>query len=350
MKNLKFPHALFHTLIVLSAFAIPASAAVGYPTSPGPPPVTFVSASGTDTGSCWQTQPCATFQYAASQTLSGGEVDALTPGDFAGATGLTIGQSVTIDGKGMATMNAPAVQAITVNSTYYSTVVLRGLSINGTGMSALSPSGVDGIHFSSPGATTLVVENCTIVGFTNGINNVSGAGSTLYVKNTTIVGANVGVHVNQNGGHTILERVAISGAGAQGVEVVSTPGALTMNDSSISGGTYGVYVDSSAASTSSYPLVQLERTTITAATTAGIYTAAGIVNVDSSSIFNNALAMQASGGSLRISNNNIYDNTNGIVCNNPNSFIQSAGDNRHSSNVGITASGGCQAKGTISYW
>jgi hypothetical protein len=349
MKELKFPYSLFCMFLGLSAFAVPTSALVVGPTPAGSP-VTFVSASGTDTGSCSQTQPCATFQYAANVTLLGGEVDALTPGNFVGAAGLTIGQSITIDGKGMASISANTAQAITVNA-IDSKVVLRGLSINGSGPYYGAPSGVEGIYYNSLGNSALVVEDCVIAGFSNaGIYNVTGATSTLYVKNTTISGGIVGVYVNEGGGSTVLEHVTISGAGGYGVEVVSTPGTLTMNDSAIVGGFYGVYVSGSAVSGSSIFTVVLERTTITAATVAGIYTATGVVDVDDSTIFANVLAMQASGGVMRISNNNIYDNATGIVCNSANSYVQSAGNNRHGSNANIITSGGCPAMEPINYW
>jgi hypothetical protein len=61
-------------LFVLFVFVTAAHAALA--------PQTFVSASGNDANPCTQASPCATFQAAISVTAPGGEVDALTAGNF----------------------------------------------------------------------------------------------------------------------------------------------------------------------------------------------------------------------------------------------------------------------------
>jgi len=320
MRKLKFTLAFCSMPLGLFAFAVPASAL---------PAITYVSATGIDeaTYTCSQTHPCATFQYAIGETAAGGEIDALTAGNYGS---VVINNSITIDGKGLATVQETNGQAIAVNEyATNDTVVLRGLSINGGG------SGVEGIYY--PGGGTLVVENCIITGFTyDGIVNVTNGTSLLYVKNTTINGGATGIYVNEDGGSTILEHVTITGASSYGVEVLNSPGYLTVNDSTIVGGVYGVDIQSSAYYGSAFFNTILVRTTITGTTTAGIYLGVGTAGVDSSTFFNNATAMEAASGStLRISNNSIYNNGTGYAC--PGGVIASSGNNRKGSNPGTGA-------------
>lgn len=324
MRKLRSTLALCSMLLGLFALAVPANATLSS--------ITFVSATGSDSHPCTQESPCATFQQAISVTAAGGEVDALTPGNY-GSFVICDGEggcngSVTIDGKGMATVQSTE-QAIAVNVLSTDTVVLRGLSINGGG------SGVEGIYF--PGGGNLVVENCIITGFTyDGIVNVTNGTSLLYVKNTTINGGATGVYVNEDGGSTILEHVTITGTSSYGVEVLNSPGSLTMNDSLIVGGAYGVDIQSSAFYGASTFDTVLERVTINGTTTAGLYLGVGSAGVDSSTFFNNATALEAgSGATLRISNNSVYNNGTGYSC--PGGVIASSGNNRKGSNPGTGA-------------
>jgi len=71
------------------------------------------------------------------------------------------------------------------------------------------------------------------------------------------------------------------------------------------------------------------------------------MDIDSSTIFNNVGAMQAAGGSMKLSNNSIYNNSTGINCTSASSTVVSQGNNRHGSTAGFTASGGCPALGSI---
>jgi hypothetical protein len=308
------------------------------------PEVTFVSATGSDTNACSQTSPCATFQGALSKTANGGEIDALTAGNFVTSNGLVINGSITIDGKGLASASINNGQVIAVNIGSSDTVVLRGLTITG-GSSPTAGGAVEGIYY--PGGGNLIVENCIITGFTyDGIVNVTNGNTLLYVKNTTINGGATGIYVNEDGGATILEHVTITGTNSYGVEVLNSPGSLAINDSLIVGGAYGVDVQSSAYYGSSAFNTVLERTTITGTTIDGLYVGIGAAGVDSSTFFANGTALEAGSGSiLRISNNNIYSNKTGLVCDSPGT-IGSAGNNRKGSNSGGTATV-CTSVGAI---
>ena len=95
------------------------------------PTRTFVSGSiGDDTTQCSRTAPCATFAAAIAKTAAGGEIDVLDPGVFAP---FTITKSITIDGKGWASIAAAGTEGITVNAGSTDVIVLRNLRLNGAG-------------------------------------------------------------------------------------------------------------------------------------------------------------------------------------------------------------------------
>lgn len=290
--------------------------------------ITFVSATGHDTGTCPQTAPCASFQYAIGETSAGGEVDALTAGNYGS---FVINNSITIDGKGLASVNESSGQAIAVNE--YSTsdaVVLRGLTIIGDG------SGVEGVYY--PGGGSLVVDTCVINGFTyDGIVNVTNGNSFLLVKNTTINGGATGIYINEDGGTTILDHVSISGASSYAIEVLNSPGMLEMNDSTISGGggTYGVDIQSSAYYGTSKFNAMLERDTFTGTATAALYVGVGVTGVDSSTFFANTgadIEATGTGTIINASNNNLYSGGAPLKCASGGS-IGSTGNNRRGGNT-----------------
>lgn len=318
MKEIRVQRLFVCVAACLFACAVPARAVA--------PSITFVSATGHDTGVCPQTAPCATIQYAINQTAAGGEVDALTAGNFGS---FVINNSITIDGKGLASVNVGSGQAIAVNEySITDTVVLRGLTIVGDG------TGVEGVYY--PGGGSLVVDNCVINGFTyDGIVNVTNGSSLLIVKNTTINGGIAGVYVNEDGGSTILDHVTISGVSSCGIEVLNSPGTLVMNDSTISGGNtsaFGVDIQSSAYYGSGTFHAMLERDTITGTTNTALYVGVGNADVDSSTFFANsgtAMAVSGSDSAIRASNNNIYSNGIGISC--PSGAFATTGNNRKAS-------------------
>jgi hypothetical protein len=89
----------------------------------------YVSATGDNFNACTRALPCATWQIAINHTNSGGEVTALDAGDFGS---FQLGQPMTIDGAGVATISAMVcAQASAVNGT----VIIRNLScrINSAG-------------------------------------------------------------------------------------------------------------------------------------------------------------------------------------------------------------------------
>src|SRR5271170_3852842 len=130
---------------------------------------TWVSGVGDDANPCSRTAPCITWAGAISKTAAGGEISALDPGGF-GA--VTIVKSITLSGDGdLASILVSGTNGVTVNTQSVNDVVtLRHISINGIG--GTGSGGTNGVAFI--GAGTLVIEDCTINGFT--VNGVDVAG------------------------------------------------------------------------------------------------------------------------------------------------------------------------------
>jgi len=145
---------------------------------------TWVSGVGDDANPCSRTAPCKTFAGAISKTATGGEINVLDPGGFGG---VTITKSITISSEGFeAGVLVSGTNAIIINATTTSAVVLRGLDIEGLG------TGLVGIKVLG-GLGSLHVEKCTINNFrgTNGSGieiATSTAGSTtqVFIKDTIV--------------------------------------------------------------------------------------------------------------------------------------------------------------------
>jgi len=161
---------------------------------------TWVSGVGDDANPCSRTAPCKTFAGAISKTATGGEINVLDPGGFGG---VTINKSITISSEGFeAGVLVSGTNAIIVNATTTSVVVLRGLDIEGLG------TGLDGIKVLG-GLAALHVEKCTVNNF-RGANGsgieiaTSLAGTTQVLIKDTIVrnngqGTGAGIIINPTG-------------------------------------------------------------------------------------------------------------------------------------------------------
>jgi hypothetical protein len=223
---------------------------------------TWVSGVGDDFNPCSRTAPCKTFAGAISKTAAGGEISVLDPGDF-GA--VTITKSITINGDStLAGILVDGTDAVIVTIMGpVDNVILRGLSINGGG------TGLNGIRYLGGG--TLVIEHCSISGFTQNAIDVSLVGpKNLVVKNTTLTNGAVGIHLSNTTGADTLVQVTNS-------LIVGNTG-------------YGVHAEGK-----------------------------GTISVANSLLANNGVAVRAerdatSDATVRLSNNDIFDNGTGIGC------------------------------------
>lgn len=266
---------------------------------------TWVSGVGDDANPCSRTAPCKTFAGAISKTAAGGEISVLDPGGF-GA--VTITKAITINGDGtLAGILASLTNGVIVNAGVNDRVVLRNLSINGAG------NGLNGIRYLA--GKSLLVDNVTISGFTTrGIDMSLTASGDMIVKDTTITNVPTGVRVNTTSGLALasFDNVNLHGL-TNGLEVAN--GRATITDSAVT--------DNSSN---------------------GILASLGsaVINVEDCLIAFNALTgvnASVSGSIIRISNNDIQNNTTGISIA-AGATVSSAGNNRVVGNGASTAPNG----------
>jgi hypothetical protein len=260
---------------------------------------TWVSGVGDDANPCSRTAPCKTFAGAISKTAAGGEISVLDPGGF-GA--VTITKAITINGDGtLAGILNSLTNGIIVNAAAGDAVIIRNISINGAG------NGINGIRFLA--GKSLTVDSCSISGFTTrGIDMSVTTNAKLFVRNTSITKGATGIFVTTTSGQAqaVLDGVTLTGL-TNGIEANSN-GRATITHSVISGNSgSGILVNG---------LVPR-------------------VNVAASQVsFNDGTAINCntSGGIIRLSDNEIYNNVNGIViaggC-----TVETAQNNRHAGDV-----------------
>jgi hypothetical protein len=260
---------------------------------------TWVSGVGDDANPCSRTAPCKTFAGAISKTATYGEISALDPGGF-GA--VTITKSITLNGDGtLASILASGTNGIIVNAPATATVILRNLSINGAGGSNIT--GLNGIRYLGGGS--LIVDDVSISGFTqNGIDVNHGGNGNLVVRNTRISDITAaGVKINSVGTLAAsLDHVSIQGAD-KGIETFK--GATQVSNSIITQNfDFGVHAQGSST-----------------------------LSVESCMLTANGVAAQAeTGATVRLINNDIFDNLKGFGCGG--GTLASTGDNRKGGNTG----------------
>jgi len=142
---------------------------------------TWVSAvSGDDLNPCTTTSPCLTFAGALANTIAGGEINVLSPGDY-GPTTITKAISIYNNDVGEGGVLAAGTNGIVVQAGATDTVILKGLDIEGLG------TGQDGIKILT--GLQVYVINCRVHDFSgNGINMTSStSGARLLVKDSQIL-------------------------------------------------------------------------------------------------------------------------------------------------------------------
>jgi hypothetical protein len=223
-------YALLGSLLPL-AFAEPACAQS---------PLTYVSITGADSGSCdTAATACRTFAYAISQTDTGGEVKALTPGEFGS---FTVRGSLTVTGMDGVTIGERRTGYAIEVSAGSGNVNLVGLTVHGLFSHAA------GVSVSS--AAHVLIKNCIIRKTRGpGIRISAGSNPTRYlIEDTTISEATThGILVT---GHTniadgLINRVTVSGVWGAGVYVEKGSYAnVTETVVTNSGAGFGVGADS----------------------------------------------------------------------------------------------------------
>lgn len=148
---------------------------------------TWVSSTGTDSGSCQLSAPCKTFAYAISETIAGGEIDVKDSGAYGP---FTITKSITIVADGV--VASVGGSGIVIDPGPISPVVLRGLTIN------VHSTNQDDLTI---GASAIVILDHDIIqGARYGIKTQPARAYAAYtnVNNCLITGNDVGVYADGN--------------------------------------------------------------------------------------------------------------------------------------------------------
>jgi hypothetical protein len=264
----------------------------------------WVSPNGSDSNSCVQTSPCATFAGAISK---GGiaQINCLGSGHYGtlNSTTVSITGSIVIDcGAGnvgeMTSGGGTAV--INIDASSAATIILRHLSLSGGGA-----NGIDTQNFPSG---TLIIENCMIQSADVGIRFVPSSGrGTLQVTDTLLSG-NSGntVRVGPTSGQiasVALNRVEIVGNSGDGLDLVGA-GIIagTIRESLVAqNGGAGIFANAGGG-----VFFTVEESSVVANLTTGIKTAsaAAIINVGASTIGANGTGVNAASGSIVSFGNN----------------------------------------------
>jgi hypothetical protein len=144
---------------------------------------TWVSTSGSDSNPCSRSLPCRNFTAAIDAVNSGGEVVALDSGGFGPVT-VTKAVSL-IAPKGVHAAIAPTTgSAVTIDAGGTDRVGIENLYLNSQGATV-------GIDYNT--AALLAVSDCTLAGFTRGIDFDVPANTNLSVRDSVFRGNNIGL-------------------------------------------------------------------------------------------------------------------------------------------------------------
>lgn len=285
---------------------------------------TWVSGVGNDVGTCPRTAPCRTLNFALGQTIAGGKITVLDPGDY-DPTAVTITKSVTItnEGAGQAGMWNIGGASIRVSVGPNDIVTLRGLVLDG------GTGGGAGIDFS--GAGVLHVQDCVIKSFRTlpawGIYFRPLGVAELYASNCAIAdngknpdggGILVQPAPGPGGAKVVLERLFLAN-NTNGIVVNNAPGPalihVTVRNSTVAGGAEtGIVANAQAAGAKIYMVVDRSSSVSNGR---GIVSNGGYADVwlGNSTVTGNEMGLQfLNGGRLTsYQNNQIEGNsTNGV--------------------------------------
>ncbi len=254
---------------------------------------TWVSGTGDDNNPCSRTAPCKTFVGAYNKTTEGGEINALDPGGYGT---LIINKAITVDGgtgSGWAGIQVGMFPGITVDISTSSNhpndaiVILRNLSFNGLRQTNVFIPGANGISYVR--GAQLKVENCQFQNLTtNGIRvNLGTTIGSLTVKDCVFSNVNSVITSDATApAHAVIqfERNRMVGS-ATGFNANSNTFANVRNSY------FGSFTNSNGA------------------VRAG---AGSQMNVVNSTFAYNIVAANVAGGTIRLSNNEFFDNETAI--------------------------------------
>jgi len=277
MTKSLFRQFAFGGVVIAAIYAAPAQAAATR---------TWVSGTGDDINPCSFTLPCQTFNGAIAKTDPGGEISVMGSGGYGT---VLITKAITINGEGnLAGILASGGTAITVAAGAGDRVILRNLHLNGAGV------GNTGINIISAGGVT--IDNCFIYGFKGGfvggvgVNVAAGANVQVDVRNTNITNSSFGFLAQTTGGFVSasLENVRMNDLPGVGVGAQSSGVFISVRNAFIKNAGFAAILGSGPSSQ---------------------------INVDHSELTNSAIAVSvtASGATIRLNDNAIYNNTTDLA-------------------------------------
>jgi hypothetical protein len=269
---------------------------------------TWVSANGNDANTGTEVSPYADFATAVANTAAGGTVSVLGPGDYGP---VTITQSITIDGTGGGSINfAGDGEGIYVNPGAAANIVLKNLTVDGGG------TGSDAIFIASSGTTNVVnvvIDHCLIAGFAQiGVGLGSESPMNVTITNTTITGGALGVRTFQNGTSapvTNYDSVAIDHSvitGASSAGVFTRNGVVQVTYSVVTQSAVGVEADT-------YAVLSVANSAITSNQTGVCSYTNSKIRLDSNDIYDNPTAIENCGGIYKTSGTNKTSGTIGAT-------------------------------------
>lgn len=254
---------------------------------------------GDDVNPCSRTAPCKTFPGAQSKTATNGTINVIDPGAFGAihiVKGLTLEASYNFAG----VLQSGAGQTAIIVNAPGATVTLRNLDIWGNTVAA------HGVRILA--ASTVIIENCKIRGFTTtGISDERTTNGLLSVRETTISDSYPG------------------GAGTSyGIRVMPAAGmmpTLTVSDSEISGYTNGINLYGSAKASVVRTVFHSNARAVTLINTSE-------ATLDQATLHANSIGIRiVSGATIRLSETTITAGTYAILADNG-AILRSFGNNR----------------------
>jgi hypothetical protein len=250
----------------------------------------FVANGGVGAG-CTFAAPCGSWSTAIALAHSGDTITAITAGDF-GEIELSEDKGVIIDGGGF---DAGILGGgVYIDMADGDSAVLRGLHLNGSG------AGVNGIGVRFAGGGSLVVEDCQIQNYGKrgiSIEDITD-GAKVLISNTTVSG-----------------QAGTSGAGGNGIIVI--PPASRTNTVLLD----RVRIENnlnSGVGVNAGGIVEIRNSVLSNNAVWGLV-ADGLgaqVSIENTSVSGNLIGIQAStGGTVRMSNINVWNNATGLVVN-----------------------------------
>jgi hypothetical protein len=264
----------------------------------------FVSSTGTDTGACLRTAPCASFAYAFTQTTWNSVIHVVDAGAY-GTVAITHG--ITIDGGGLASSMVGGGGSIQEASVFRiaagasDVVTIENLTISGvSGFGAGVPSA---IAVTTAGAVH--VEHCTFAGFSSAAIDFRATGALLDMKDVTITDLANGDGVYVANARATLDHVSISHT--QTAVLAAGSSSVTIAHSTANGNGSGFVA---------------------------AYGPTAEIHVDDCAMTNNQWAIVAGqGAKAYVSRSSLFNNFISALFNDGSSFLLSYGDNRFAGNA-----------------